>query len=260
MNAATPNPSRTATHAGTAIIFRNGAPGQGPEVLMLVRSGRMRFAPGAAVFPGGQVDPADRELAVTLAKPGMDLTELTGKIASVRETLEETGLVIGVDRPVDAAEAREARRMLEAAGSFSAVVDSFGWQLALDRLTPFARWIRPSPSRPLDVYFYLCNLGSGAVDLVADEFENDVLLWITPSAALERAERGELKLIFPTLCNLHRLAQHRSFSEAVADAQAHPVRPIHPAVAEQDGVPHLTIPKGIGYPLTALPYHLAQRG
>ena len=49
--------------AATMVIFRNSPQGRAPEVLMVQRAKEMRFAGGAAVFPGGRVDEADRVLA-----------------------------------------------------------------------------------------------------------------------------------------------------------------------------------------------------
>ena len=52
--------------AATLVIFRNAPDGGAPQLLMVQRSKEMRFAGGAAVFPGGRVDEADRVLAAAL--------------------------------------------------------------------------------------------------------------------------------------------------------------------------------------------------
>ena len=66
-------------------------------------------------------------------------------------------------------------------------------------------------------------------------------------------------MIFPTRRNLERLAQFASFAEARADARAHPVTPITGQRALRDGVECLTIPEGLGYPVTAEPLATVQR-
>lgn len=72
--------------AATAVLVRDGA--RGPEMLMFRRPDRGSFA-GAWVFPGGKLDPQDREQA------GSDAGELAAaRIAAARETHEEVGLVI----------------------------------------------------------------------------------------------------------------------------------------------------------------------
>ena len=75
------------------------------EVLMGRRASRHRFMPNIFVFPGGRVDVADWDvdLACDLAKPVARKLEDKWSarmaralaVAAVRETFEETGLVIG---------------------------------------------------------------------------------------------------------------------------------------------------------------------
>jgi hypothetical protein len=74
--------------------------------------------------------------------------------------------------------------------------------------------------------------------------------WISAAEALEREARGEARLIFPTRRNLERLALHASFEAIRADALAHPLEPITPWVEQVDGENFITIPVGIGYPVT----------
>jgi 8-oxo-dGTP pyrophosphatase MutT (NUDIX family) len=88
--------------AATMIVWRKGR--DGIEVLMGRRSRRAAFIPDFFVFPGGRIDPADR--AVRPATPlhpdaakrmavrrDRALAE-TLAIAAVRETFEETGLLL----------------------------------------------------------------------------------------------------------------------------------------------------------------------
>ena len=96
--------------AATLVIFRNCPEGGAPQLLMVQRSKEMRFAGGAAVFPGGRVDEADRDLADAHgANDEEHREELAARIASVRETLEETGLVVGLHQRPNLEEARAAR-------------------------------------------------------------------------------------------------------------------------------------------------------
>src|SRR3546814_7671379 len=73
---------------------------------MTVRSREMVFAGGMAVFPGGRVDPADYELAQQFAGQ-MEADEAAHQIAAIRETLEETGLGIGLKGAVNAQRSEE---------------------------------------------------------------------------------------------------------------------------------------------------------
>jgi len=136
------------------------------------------------VFPGGRVDDADRALAAVLgAMEEDDLHELAARIAAVRETLEETGLVVGIRQRPSLDEARRAREILLAEGTLAPTLDAMGWELDLEALVPFARW-RPKHRhmRVYDTRFYLADLGTGAVDLLVDATENTRLLWAATRA------------------------------------------------------------------------------
>jgi 8-oxo-dGTP pyrophosphatase MutT (NUDIX family) len=80
-----------------------------PKVLLGRRHQRHRFLPGKFVFPGGRIEPADRLMAVSAALHQRHIATLMRKLkrpsaakaaafalAAVRETYEETGLMLGV--------------------------------------------------------------------------------------------------------------------------------------------------------------------
>ncbi len=240
--------------AATVVIFRNAPQGGPPQLLMTIRSREMVFAGGMAVFPGGRVDPADFDLGAAVGGP-LDPEEAAHQVAVVRETLEETGLVIGLSGEIDAAKARAARNFLQETGELSPVLDHFGWELELDQLVPFARWFPKNENIPrvYDTRFYLADLGTGAVEIEADLSENTHLFWTTAQGALDAAEKGDIKIIFPTRRNLERLAQFDSFAEAKAQAEAIPVRTITPHMGEREGKTWLEIGEDLGYPVTAEP-------
>jgi hypothetical protein len=74
--------------------------------------------------------------------------------------------------------------------------------------------------------------------------------WLSASDALDREQRGEARLIFPTRRNLERLAQHATFDAIRANALAHPIEPVTPWVEERGGEKFITIPAHLGYPVT----------
>ncbi|GAA4035394.1 NUDIX hydrolase [Parerythrobacter jejuensis] len=238
--------------AATVVIFRNGPDGQPPEILMTVRSRTMTFAGGMAVFPGGRVDQADFDLARALSS-GIDPEEAAHQIAVVRETLEETGLAVGLGGDIDAEKAQAARSLLMQTEALAPVLDEFNWSLDLSQLTPFARWYPKNERIPrvYDTRFYLANLGTGAVDIEVDQTENTRLFWVSATGALDMAETGEIKLIFPTRRNLERLALFNTFEEAKAQAEAIPVKPIIPQIDTSGDKPMLRIMEDAGYPITA---------
>lgn len=245
--------------AATVVVFRHGRGGSAPEFLMLVRSRTMTFAGGAAVFPGGRVDEADRALAATLGTTDED--EAAHRIAAVRETLEESGLAIGMTGVIDASRAAHARALLLEQGALAPVLDAMEWQLDLDALLPFARWhpVNERIPRVFDTRFYLADLGTGAVDVTVDETENTRLFWTTAEQALARADAGDLTVIYPTRRNLERLARFADFAAAARECAAIPVRKIVPFFELREGEPWICIPDDAGYPVTGEPIESAQR-
>ena len=251
-----------ATPAATLVIFRNCADGGAPQLLMVQRSKEMRFAGGAAVFPGGRVDDADLELANFHGAENDDhRSELAARIAAVRETLEETGLAVGLNQRPSLEDARTARAQLLELGALAPVLETMGWTLDLDRLVPFSRW-RPKHKeiRVFDTRFYLADLGTGAVDLLVDQTENTHLFWASATQALQMADTGEIKIIFPTRRNLERLAQFGSFDDALAHVAHFPSTMITPFMEVRDGVPWLLIPPDAGYPVDGEMLESASRG
>ncbi len=96
-----------AAAAGLVLIRQtvSASPGGfGAEVLLGRRSGRSRFMPGIYVFPGGRVGPEDHQpsgFAEPLPEPPPGLDRTTRQRlpvfarAALRETYEETGLLLG---------------------------------------------------------------------------------------------------------------------------------------------------------------------
>ena len=93
-------------HAASLVLLRKTA--RGPQVLMGRRPRTSSFAPDVFVFPGGKVDPADYH-ADTAAALAPDCAALCAgpprlahalAAAALRETQEETGLVLPADHSV----------------------------------------------------------------------------------------------------------------------------------------------------------------
>lgn len=229
---------------------------------MVVRSRALTFAGGAAVFPGGRVDQADYDLAAHIGPAHLDTDEAAHRIAAVRETLEETGLAVGITGEVNASRAAAARAMLLDEGTIAPVLEAFGWAVDFSALIPFSRWLPRGMQheRIFDARFYLADLGTGAVDIAVDATENTRLFWTTAQGALNLADRGDIQIIFPTRRNLERLAALPDFAAASSQAEAIPSRTICPMIVEEDGARWLTIPEGLGYPVTREKLDSAMRG
>lgn len=249
-----------AIDAATIVIFRDTAEGKPPELLMVERSSKMAFAAGAAVFPGGRIDPADFAYAEALGC-GDDGGDLAARLASIRETIEETGLAIGLSPGPEEADVEKARERLHAGEGLQEICERYGWRPDPGALVPFARWRPPfAEARIFDTRFYLADAGAGRDKVLVDETENRHLFWASAQDVLDDADSGKLKIIFPTRRNLERLALFKSFAEAADHARQIPVRTVTPYIEERGGEQHLCVPDDLGYPVTSEPMGRAQRG
>ena len=243
--------------AATLVLFRENG-GQPPELLMVERAKAMVFAGGAWVFPGGRVDLGDDALALEI---GGDPVDTAGRIAAIRETLEEVGLPIGIVPTPDADTLLTLRVALHAGVPFGKALDDAGLTLDLSVLTPFARWLPAhAHMRIFDTLFYLARLPADAPEAKVDATENVRLNWASAQAVLDDADAGRATIIFPTRRNLERLARFATFDDAAADAAAHPIRAVTPWAERRDGVDHLCIPDDLGYPVTSEILTSALRG
>lgn len=259
IDALTGKPLPKAIPAATLVIFRDQPGATAPDLLMVERSAKMAFAAGAAVFPGGRVDDADFEYASKLGHDDRD--EYGARVAAIRETLEETGIAIGIDGDVSIKRILEAREALHTGTVIADICGQYDWALQLDKLVPFTRWRPPfAEKRVFDARFYMIRHHDHDALATVDETENYNLFWSNAQSVLEKADKGDVKIIFPTRRNLERLAQFNDFSEACVDAEKYPVTLVSPTIEERDGEQHLCIPEGIGYPVTSEAFGTAKRG
>ena len=132
--------------AATLILLDRDA--TSPAVLMGRRYKKHRFLPGRYVFPGGRVDRADsyvspesplrQEVAERIARSCTPRRAQALALAAIRETFEETGLVLG--RPFET----RIKRVPEAWRDFLAR----GFSPALDGLDYICRAVTP-PFQPI---------------------------------------------------------------------------------------------------------------
>ncbi len=259
IDALTGKPMPKPMPASTLVIFRDQPGAVAPELLMVERSAKMAFAAGAAVFPGGRVDDADYDFARTLGHD--DFEEYGARIAAIRESIEETGIAVAVDGDLAPRRVIDARAALHEGTILSDICNQFDWQLHLDKLVPFTRWCPPfAEKRVFDTRFYMISHDDHAAEATVDETENYNLFWSSAQGVLQKAEAGDVKIIFPTKRNLERLAQFGSFAEAADHSNRHPVTMVSPTIEKRDDGAYLCIPEGIGYPVTSEPMDAVQRG
>ena len=177
--------------AATLIIVERD--GSKTRVLMGKRHGGHKFMPGKFVFPGGAVEPSDRQMSVAgLLDPVIEeklLAETRHKspdyarglaLAAIRETFEETGLALGVtgfDPPEETPSEAWAR--------FAAT----GVYPTLEGLDFLARAITP-PGRPrrFDARFFIADaslISHRAEGVIHPEAELTELVWTPVEDALK---------------------------------------------------------------------------
>jgi len=140
--------------AATLILVRQS--GALPQVLMGRRPDTMKFMPGKFVFPGGRLDRADHHVApITPLRPEVQARASIGTtpsraaalaLAAIRETFEETGLVVGAQGTM----ARPPRHKIWSAyADAGAVPDLSGLTLIARAVTP------PYRDRRFDTRFFM---------------------------------------------------------------------------------------------------------
>ena len=182
--------------AATVLLLRPSA--DGPEVLMLRRSGRSGFFPDAWVFPGGRVEPGDAALPHTGGVDGLD--EPRWAVAALRETFEEAGIWLGAGAP----DADLRDRLNQRQGSLS---EAPGLVADLSRVDWVAWWVTPEaePKR-YDTRFFLVEVTRAEVaGATPCHVETVQSRWIRPVDAVAAQARGELFLAPPTLRVLEEL-------------------------------------------------------
>jgi 8-oxo-dGTP pyrophosphatase MutT (NUDIX family) len=223
------------------------------QVLMITRHDEAGFAAGAVVFPGGKRDEGDAALAVFCRSPGDDAEAAALRVAAIRETFEESGILLarrrGAAELLTAAELRELTdgRVVP----LLALVREHGIELADDLLVPYAHWITP-PGRPkrFSVHFFLAPAPADQEPL-HDGREAVDAVWVDPEAILREAEANRVKMVFATRMNLKKLARSRTVEEALAAARSSTIVTVTPD-RSPDGV-MIVIPIEAGYGVSAVP-------
>ena len=139
----------------------------------------------------------------------------------------------------DGDELRTARRELEEEAGIA-----LGEEAELVR---YSRWITPAQvTVRFDTHFFVARAPDGA-EAKVDGGECVGAIWIRPQDALERGERDELMLVFPTIKHLEQLAQHESVEDALETARTRKVQPVEPRVLVEGGVAQVLLPGEPGY-------------
>ena len=211
--------------AATVVLARDCATG-GIEVWMLKRIGTLKFAPHAHVFPGGAVDASDSELfpldgdSLINVAAVMDVEPLKANqlmAAAVRETFEESGIVLASNRHPTTWSEQDRQDLLLGRTSIAQLLNREQAHVHSEDLIPWAWWLTPDyiPFR-FDTWFFLAPVRADVEPRHVLEGEAVEARWWKVAEALEANRAGEIILLWPTLRVLLDLNQWSSVSEAVS--------------------------------------------
>ena len=205
------------------------------QVYLLRRSSTSGYMPGSFVFPGGLLDPHDRDAdfwgehidltpgAVDRRLGGEDGFDALGyAVAAVRETFEESRALLAGRRRPGQADYEEACALRSSCGAehgwFNRLAGDGGWVLSLSALWRWERWITPAAMpRRFDTRFFVSTLPEGQRCL-ADSYETTEGIWIEPRDALEANLAGSVPLTPPGLVTLQELLSYPSWRNLRAAA------------------------------------------
>jgi 8-oxo-dGTP pyrophosphatase MutT (NUDIX family) len=233
--------------AATVVLLRD-APWPGPcgarvQVFLQRRVAGMAFAGGMTVFPGGSVDTGDRPDPDLWRGPGVQWwarrfgcsPDEAGAlvVAAVRETFEECGVLLAGPGSITVdAEARDD--LLARRRTLGDVLGAAGLPLRADLLAPWVRWVTPEAEpRRYDTAFFVAVVPDGQ-EADARTTEAVEATWWYPTEALDGAQRGELRLMPPTLHTLEEIAEHADVGGVLAAAESRVVQ-VHRPVIYRDG-------------------------
>lgn len=255
--------------AATVMLVRDGA--EGLEVFMLRRNLNSDFVGGAYVFPGGAVDPEDSHRDLESISEGLSDAEAATKleldppvgglaywVAAIRESFEEAGVLLAYDSDgsiIDLHDPTTAERFAlhrkavdNSERSLYEVCKEEGLRLAVDGIQYFSHWITPEgPPRRYDTRFFVARAPERQSPL-HDDRETIANIWVRPQDALDRHERNELELIFPTIRNLQAIADFKSAEDLLESAaKERNIAAIQPRIVMDESGVRILIPGDPGY-------------
>lgn len=226
--------------SSSVVLVRDGV--QAPELFLVRRHVNAAFG-DAFVFPGGVVDASDsgvRERCV-----GLDLAEadrllrvdsggIDYYVAAIRELFEETGVLLAEHR-IAADQLKIIRDRLNSSElDWNRFIEESGVQLCSGKLHYFSHWITPDVmSKRYTTRFFIARCPADQ-DATHVDGELTDACWITAGDALAAGKTGDMRLYFPTIKTLQRLARYDSVDALIAwaDERAHEgVAAIHPVMA-----------------------------
>jgi 8-oxo-dGTP pyrophosphatase MutT (NUDIX family) len=260
--------------AATVVLLREV--GGRLEALMMRRGAGLSFMGGMWVFPGGRMESADhspeslarllpdaRDAGLaqlrTLQGSALDLDVTAGMyVAACREAFEEAGVLLACNSSGESCDEATADRLgsrrdevTSDATAFTRMLVSEGLFLDTRQLVYWSHWITPSvePKR-FDTRFFVAQLPPGQA-VSADLSELTEHAWVEPAKATIALERGEIRLVPPTLLTLEDLAEcharHGSLPAMLAAESARETPPVMPRIEMSADAARVVMPWDAAY-------------
>ena len=174
--------------------------------------------------------------------------------AAVRETFEESGVLLAGTGPADVADVAGAEwesdrvGLIERRESLSQLLERRGLGIRADLIRPWAHWITPEfEPRRYDTRFFVAAVPPGQATRDVGG-EADATMWLTPAEAMERHQAGALAMLPPTITTLTELSSHATTAAVLAAAAGRAISPILPKVVVDGAEMTLLLPHEEGYP------------
>ena len=246
--------------AATVVLMRPSE--EGPSVYLLRRQTSMAFAAGMCVFPGGVVDPRDFDASVGWAGPSPaewagrlrtdEATALALVCAAVRETFEESGVLLAATRPDTVVAdttgddweadrvALEAREL-----AFTEFLSRRGLVLRSDLLGVWAGWLTPIfEPRRYRTWFFVAELPEGQRTRDVST-ESSSVTWLSARGAVEAVEAGAMLMLPPTYLTVLEIGQCGTPAEVLAAAADRTVDMFTPELVDEGDKATLSLPESL---------------
>jgi len=252
-NLSLPETNSIPKDSATVILVRRGQ-GNMPEVFLARRHASQSFMAGVYVFPGGQLEASDADIADTNLISASEhfqpqsllqddsLTRemaLAFYICAIRETFEETGVLFARKATNDSIDFGNAiiqarfaayrQPLNEGKISLAEIIRQEDLVVMPELLIPYSHWITPEivPTR-FSTRFFLAEMPHHGQNAVTDKDELTSSLWVAPGDALKMYTAGKIAMMPPTLKTLEEMAEFINLNELFAAARNRKIYAIMP--------------------------------
>ncbi|XP_055340782.1 acyl-coenzyme A diphosphatase NUDT19-like [Paramacrobiotus metropolitanus] len=220
------------------------------KILLLRRSGSVGNWAKRAVFPGGVVEDGDfsldwndhfkrysvnldgQLLPSTAQRPAIFQTkshelarEISLRITAIRETFEETGFLLSLNKsqPVDLL-ATWRQRLIDSTGNFLQMCNELDVCPDVPALKLWSNWRTPAndrtSSKRYDTAFFVAECDEG-LEIVVDKTETSSALWLSPAEGISRMSSDDLFIPSPQIYECVRILPFANAKDLIDFAEKH---------------------------------------